>query len=86
MARKSYGGKTGTLKTWTNNSGYQKFLDPRTGKSEYTHRRVAEKALGGKIFSGFEVHHRDGDKTNNRPSNLDVVSKAEHLRIHGKGK
>jgi len=43
---------------------------------------VAEKLVGGSIFPGREVHHIDGDKTNNRPSNLTIVSKAEHLRIH----
>lgn len=31
-----------------------------------------------------EVHHRDGDKTNNHPSNLEVTSKRSHARYHGK--
>jgi hypothetical protein len=78
--------KKGGFRTWTNSGGYQKFVDPRTGKSEYTHRRVAEKAIGGKIFPGYEVHHRDGDKTNNRPSNLDVIHEKVHHAIHAKKK
>lgn len=70
------------LGTRINTSGYAQYKDKRTGQWKLTHRRVAEKIVGGKIFSGCEVHHRDGNKTNNRPSNLTIVSKAEHRRIH----
>jgi hypothetical protein len=72
----------GSLETRVNSSGYQQFKDPRTGRWELTHRRVAEKLVGGSIFPGREVHHIDGDKTNNRPSNLTIVSKAKHRVIH----
>jgi hypothetical protein len=72
----------GTLQTRINSSGYAQFKDPHTGQWKLTHRRVAEKKLGGQIFSGYEVHHIDGDKTNNRSSNLTVVSEAEHRSIH----
>lgn len=88
MARqRRNGGRTGssskrTLQTRVNSSGYQQFKDPRTGKWTSTHKRVAEKLVGGPIFPGREVHHIDGGKTNNRPSNLTIVSKAEHRRIH----
>jgi hypothetical protein len=43
---------------------------------------VAEKKLGGAIRPGYEVHHVDGNKNNNRASNLTVVSKAAHRAIH----
>ena len=33
-----------------------------------------------------DVHHIDEDKTNNNPSNLMWVTKAEHRKIHGIGK
>ena len=72
----------GPLKTRVNGSGYQQFKDPTTGTWTSTHRRVAEKMVGGRIFPGREVHHKDGDKTNNRPSNLVIVSKVEHRLIH----
>jgi hypothetical protein len=86
VAGRKYGGGKGPLKTWTNSSGYQKFRDPNTGRAEYTHIRVAEKKVGGKIFPGYEVHHRDGNKTNNRPENLQVLSEAAHRAIHKKAK
>lgn len=70
------------LQTRVNSNGYAQFKDPRTGTWALTHRRVAEKLVGGRIYPGREVHHIDGDKTNNRPSNLKVVSKAEHRSIH----
>jgi hypothetical protein len=70
------------LQTRVNSSGYAQFKDPKTRQWTLTHRRVAEKKVGRRIFSGHEVHHIDGDKTNNRPSNLTIVSKAEHRSIH----
>ena len=36
------------------------------------------------IPKGFQVHHVDGDVTNNLASNLICVSKDEHKRLHGK--
>lgn len=70
------------LKTSVNSGGYKQYKDPKTGKTKSTHRRVAEKKLGGKIYSGNEVHHIDGNKTNNRPSNLTVIPKSKHSSIH----
>ena len=74
------------LETRVNSSGYKQFKDRNTGKWTDTHRRVAEKRIGGKIYPGREVHHIDGNKTNNRRANLVVVSKAEHRLIHSKKK
>lgn len=31
---------------------------------------------------GMEVHHVDGDKANNDPTNLRVMSPADHTRLH----
>lgn len=83
-SRRSSGGKRGSLQTWTNASGYKKFRDPKTGLAQYTHIRVAEKKVGGKIYAGYEVHHKDGDKTNNRPENLAVLKESFHRDIHRK--
>jgi hypothetical protein len=77
-------GSKRTLDTRTNSGGYQQFKDNRTGQWLLTHRRVAEKMVGGRIYPGREVHHKDGDKSNNRPSNLTILSSAQHRRIHRK--
>jgi hypothetical protein len=82
LGGRSYSGVRNHLETRTNSSGYKQFKDPATGHWELTHRRVAEKLVGGKIYAGREVHHIDGNKTNNRPSNLAVLSKTDHREIH----
>ena len=62
-------------------NGYEQY---RTwwGRWKYTHRYVAEKKLGGKIWDNYVVHHRDGNKLNNRPENLQVMKKGKHSRLH----
>jgi len=46
------------------------------------HQLVAESMLGRPLVSGEHVHHRNGDKQDNRPENLQVVTNAEHQRMH----
>lgn len=33
--------------------------------------------------AGMQVHHRDGNKANNHPSNLELVDIVEHAKHHG---
>ena len=66
-----------------NKRGYKTFKDT-DGKWQSVHKRVAEKKVGGKIFKGHEVHHKNGNKLDNRPSNLQVLTKADHKKIHSK--
>lgn len=51
-----------------------------TGRHE--HRVVAEQMLGRPLKRGEIVHHIDGNKHNNVPGNLQVMSQADHLRLH----
>ncbi|MBU1622912.1 MAG: HNH endonuclease [Nanoarchaeota archaeon] len=66
-----------------NKSGY-KVYKTKSGGIKSVHTRVAEKKIGGPVRKGYEVHHRDSNKTNNRPSNLSVLKRSTHRRIHTK--
>lgn len=46
---------------------------------QYVHRLVAE-AWIGEIPEGYEVNHKDGNKTNNEISNLKIVTPSENIR------
>jgi hypothetical protein len=52
------------------------------GKKVDVHRLVAEQKLGRKLRPGEVVHHIDGNKLNNDPSNLQVMTARQHLRFH----
>lgn len=43
--------------------------------------RVVYEAFKGEIPSGFQVHHKDGNKQNNRISNLEAISIAHHNKL-----
>lgn len=46
------------------------------------HRVIMEKALGRRLTTNEHVHHKDGDRLNNDLSNLEVLTNAEHQRLH----
>lgn len=48
----------------------------------HEHRVVAERMLGRPLQRGEIVHHIDGDRRNNDPSNLQVMTQSEHLKLH----
>jgi len=55
------------------------------GKNEYRHRTAAAKALGRALGAGEVVDHKDGNKNNNKASNLKVMSLGDHAyKTHGK--
>lgn len=53
----------------------------RGGRHE--HRVVAEEEiLGRKLKDNEIVHHKNGDKKDNRPENLEVMTQSEHIHEH----
>ena len=52
-------------------------------KGKRLHRAVWEKANGRKVPKGHHVHHKDEDRSNNAPDNLEAILGAEHISQHG---
>lgn len=46
------------------------------------HRYIMEQFLGRKLKSNEIVHHIDGNKRNNNLSNLEILTRSEHARLH----
>ena len=57
---RSYGRSRGV--STRSRNGYSQYYDRRSGSWKFTHRRVAEKKLGGRIRLGYEVHHINHNK------------------------
>jgi len=69
---------------FVDNNGYLR----RKSDNRLCHRDIAFNHVfkGGSFtekFSAFDVHHKDGDKFNNNPYNLGIVSREDHDLEHG---
>lgn len=53
-------------------------VDTQVYVEEYEHRLVA-----GRPHPRYDVHHVNGDKTDNSPENLQVLTREEHAALHG---
>lgn len=51
----------------------------------YEHHCVWWRNTGDVVPDGFLIHHKDGDKHNNRFENLEIVSRSDHSRMHKPG-
>jgi hypothetical protein len=52
------------------------------GVHYYQHRYIMEQQLGRPLRVDEHVHHRDGNKANNVPENLEVMSESDHHKEH----
>lgn len=48
----------------------------------YEHRNIVEKAIGHKLGSNIVINHLNGNKLDNRISNLKTMRLPEHSRMH----
>lgn len=55
-------------------------------KDCYLHRLIMADKIGCGIPSNYVVHHVDGDKLNNDPANLELLTREEHMSLHGEDK
>lgn len=64
------------------NKGYM-----RDGYGVLVHRKVAFNYIYNKHtyplrFGAYDIHHIDRNKTNNNPSNLQILTREQHKAIH----
>jgi len=52
------------------------------GKLIDQHRLIMQGMLCRELRPDEVVHHKDGDPTNNQPCNLELMTRAEHSRLH----
>ncbi|SER87780.1 HNH endonuclease signature motif containing protein [Psychrobacillus sp. OK032] len=67
---------------------HKELIDPKyfemVEKSNYIllHRYIMAKHIGRCLSKKEIVHHIDGDNTNNSIDNLEITTRAEHMRVH----
>lgn len=57
-------------------------INPYEYKEGWTHRKLAESLLGKKLSYNDIVHHVDNNPTNNEITNLMVISRSNHGKLH----
>ena len=79
MMKRRLNSRNKAKKTYIGKTGYRKFKD--SGK--LLHRWVAEKKIGRPLKKSEIVHHKNQNKLDNSPNNLQVLpNQGVHLKIH----
>lgn len=68
---------------YTGKDGYIHIRDIERKKYIREHQLVMEKHIGRKLIKGEVVHHKNGIRTDNRLSNLELLTISEHKKLHG---
>lgn len=66
--------------SWKRDTGTADWYRKVRGRHE--HRRVMEAILGRPLLPNEIVHHKDRNKKNNDPSNLELMTRADHMKHH----
>ncbi len=67
--------------TRINSKGYVEFTSgPDVGRLQ--HDVIVEQRIGRRLRPDEIVHHRDECRSNNDPSNLELMTRGEHSRLH----
>lgn len=66
------------------NKGNGYFEQNRNGRLNGVHRFVMEEYLGRQLTYDEVVHHKNGNKHDNRIENLEMMSRSDHARHHAK--
>jgi len=51
---------------------------------KHTHRVIAEMMLGRELLSNEVAHHKNFNRLDNCPENIEVITRSEHARLHAK--
>jgi len=78
-------------KPYYTKEGYKQIFKPNSSEARSNgyapeHRVVASKKIGRPLRDYGVVHHKDGNKINNSPRNLQVMTRAQHYKIHHSSK
>jgi len=70
---------------FVDNNGYlRRRSDNRLCHRDIAYTHVYRRGSFNNKFSVYDVHHKDGDKFNNDPYNLEIVFREDHELEHGK--
>lgn len=68
-------------------NGYIRFHNTKSNgcnAGRRLHDVIAEMKIGRRLRQNEVVHHKDGNKMNNHPDNLEVMTRGQHTTLHKK--